>query len=324
MTQSNGFNQQDSWDVLIVGGGPAGAAAALYAARSRLTTLVVDKGITGGALGMAQRISNYPGVNEELSGEDLIGRMREQARAVGARFEQDKAIAVSLDGRGGTKQVRGTRAAYEARSLILATGALGRSHTVPGEDRLLGRGVSYCATCDGFFFTGRDVAVAGNNEEAAEEALFLTRYARRVFLLSPTKELRVPDALRDRVLEDPIIELRSEHRLLEIVGEDDVAAVRVGTPDGEREQPVAGVFIYAQGNRPVTDYLVGQLETTDSGCLLVDEYFQTSIPGVFAAGDVLCKHFKQIVIAAAEGAMAAMAAERFLSGRDTLRPDWAK
>ncbi|MBN1858408.1 FAD-dependent oxidoreductase [Candidatus Bipolaricaulota bacterium] len=324
MTLSDGSKRPDVWDVLIVGGGPAGASAALYAARSKLMTLVVDKGIASGALGMAQRISNYPGVNEELPGEELIGRMREQARAVGARFEQDKVIAVSLDGNGDTKRVRGTRGAYEARSLILATGALGRSHTVPGEERLLGRGVSYCATCDGFFFTDRDVVVAGNSEEAAEEALFLTRYAAHVFLLSPTPELRVPDVLQRRVRENPAIELRSEHRLLEVVGDNDVAAVRVAAPEGEMEQPVAGVFIYAQGNRPVTDYLTGQLETTDSGCLSVDEFFQTNIPGVFAAGDVLCKHFKQIVIASAEGAMAAMAAERFLSGRETLRPDWAK
>lgn len=324
MAQASDTTRPDVWDVLIIGGGPAGAAAALYAARARLTTLVIDKGVTSGALGIAQRITNYPGVNDEVSGEELIGRMREQARQVGACFEQDKAIAVLLDSGSGRKQVRGTRAAYEARALILATGALGRSQTVAGEERLLGRGVSYCATCDGFFFTGRHVAVAGNNEEAAEEALFLARYAERVLLLSPTPELRVPDPLRRRVAEDTVIELRTANRLLEVVGESEVTAVRVATPDGEMEQPVAGVFIYTQGNRPVTDYLSGQLETTETGCLSVDAFFQTTAPGVFAAGDVLCKHFKQIVIASAEGAMAAMAAERFLSGREALRPDWAK
>lgn len=324
MRSSNGSERQILWDVVVIGGGPAGAAAALYAARSKLTTLVIDKGLTAGALGVAQRISNYPGIREEISGEELIGRMRQQSRDVGAEFEQDKVIAVLLDGPGGSKQVRGAKAVHEARSLILATGALGRSHTVPGETRLLGRGVSYCATCDGFFFTGRCVAVAGSNEEAAEEALFLERYAERVLLLSPTPELRVPDALLQRVRESDVVELRTGHRLLEVIGENDVSAVRVSTPEGETEEPVAGVFIYSQGNRPVTDYLAGQLETTDAGCLRVDEFFQTTVPGVFAAGDVLCKHFKQIVIASAEGAMAAMAAERFLAGRETLRPDWAK
>ena len=324
MRSSNGSERQILWDVVVIGGGPAGAAAALYAARSKLTTLVIDKGLTAGALGVAQRISNYPGIREEISGEELIGRMRQQSRDVGAEFEQDKVIAVLLDGPGGSKQVRGAKAVHEARSLILATGALGRSHTVPGETRLLGRGVSYCATCDGFFFTGRCVAVAGSNEEAAEEALFLERYAERVLLLSPTPELRVPDALLQRVRESDVVELRAGHRLLEVIGENDVSAVRVSTPEGETEEPVAGVFIYSQGNRPVTDYLAGQLETTDAGCLRVDEFFQTTVPGVFAAGDVLCKHFKQIVIASAEGAMAAMAAERFLAGRETLRPDWAK
>ncbi len=324
MRPSNGSARPDVWDVVVVGGGPAGTAAALYAARSKLATLVIDKGLTAGALGAAQRISNYPGVREEISGEELIGRMREQARGVGAEFEQDKVITVVLDGPGSGKQVRGAKTVYEARSLILATGALGRSHTVPGETRLLGRGVSYCATCDGFFFTGRRVAVAGNNEEAVEEALFLARYAERVLLLSPTPELRVPDALLQRVRESDVVELRARHRLLEVMGENEVSAVRVSTPEGEIKQPVAGVFIYTQGNRPVTDYLAGQLETTDAGCLLVDEFFQTTVPGVFAAGDVLCKHFKQIIIASAEGAMAAMAVERFLSGPGTLRPDWAK
>jgi len=324
MAPSDNAARPDVWDVLIIGGGPAGAAAALYAARSRLTTLVVDKGVTTGALGIAQRISNYPGVNEEISGEELIGRMRNQAQAVGARFEQDKVIAVLLDGNQEHKQIRGARTAYEARALILATGALGRSHTVPGEERLLGRGVSYCATCDGFFFTGRHVAVAGSNEEAAEEALFLARYAERVLLLSPTPELRIPDDLLHRVREEAVIEIRPRHRLVEVLGENEVSAVRATTPAGEIDLPVAGVFIYTQGNRPVTDYLAGQLETTDAGCLLVDDFFQTTASGVFAAGDVLCKHFKQIVIASAEGAMAAMAVERFLAGRDTLRPDWAK
>ncbi len=324
MRSSNGSERPSVWDVVVIGGGPAGAAAALYAARSKLATLVIDKGLTAGALGAAQRISNYPGIREEISGEELIGRMRQQARDVGAEFEQDKVIAVLLDGPEDAKQVRGAKVVHEARSLILATGALGRSHTVPGETRLLGRGVSYCATCDGFFFTGRRVAVAGNNEEAAEEALFLERYADRVLLLSPTPELRVPDTLLRRIRESDVVELRTRHRLLEVIGESDVSAVRVSTPEGETEQPVAGVFIYSQGNRPVTDYLAGQLETTDAGCLRVDDFFQTTVPGVFAAGDVLCKHFKQIVIAAAEGAMAAMAVERFLAGRETLRPDWAK
>jgi thioredoxin reductase (NADPH) len=195
---------------------------------------------------------------------------------------------------------------------------------VPGEERLLGRGVSYCATCDGAFFRDQEVAVAGNNDEAVEEALFLTRFASRVHLLVQTPELKASPDLAAEVSQHPTAEIYLATRLREVLGEQQVESVRVVARGGEEQViPVAGVFIYLQGSKPITDFLDGQLPTTGTGCLMVEEAMQTSISGVFAVGDVLCNHLKQVVVAAAEGAIAAMALQRVLSGREKLRPDWS-
>ncbi len=315
-------NQDDSYDVIIIGGGAAGATAAIYTARAELKTLVLDKGLTAGALGMTSKIANYPGVPGEVSGAELVKRMRCQAESFGAHFVQDKVLATDL--RGEVKEVRGSRGIYFGRAVLIATGSMGRAHTVPGEERLLGRGVSYCATCDGAFFRDQEVAVAGNNDEAVEEALFLTKFARRVHLLVQTPELKALPDLAAEVSRHPQVDIHLATRLREVLGGQQVESVRVVTRDGEEQMvPVAGVFIYLQGGKPITDFLHGQLPTTETGCLMVDETMQTSISGVFAAGDVLCNHLKQAVIAAGEGAIAAMALQRYLSGRDKLRPDWS-
>jgi len=201
---------------------------------------------------------------------------------------------------------------------------MGRAQTVPGEERLLGRGVSYCATCDGAFFKGQDVAVVGQNDEAVEEALYLARLARKVTLLAQSAELQVPTELADQARSTANLEIRLGHRLKEVLGEDQVESVHVTPREGpEYELPVSAVFVYLQGNRPITDFLYGELPTSPTGCLEVGEAMDTAIAGVFAVGDVLCNHVKQVVVAAAEGARAAMAAERFLSGRERLRPDWS-
>jgi thioredoxin reductase (NADPH) len=315
---------QERYDVIIIGGGPTGATAALYAARAGLKTLVMDKGVTAGALGMATKIVNYPGVPGPVSGGELVRRMRDQAASFGAQFVTDKALQVNL--REDPKQVWGGQGVYRGRAVIVATGAMGRTHYVPGEEHLLGRGVSYCAVCDGAFFRGREVAVAGNNDEAVEEALTLTRFASKVHFLSPTADLRVSADLADELAAHPGVIMYPATRVREILGEESVEAVRVASRQQDEEQtiPVGGVFIYLQGNVPVIDFLGGQLPTGDDGCLIADENFQTAIPGVFAAGDVLCKHLKQAVLAAAEGAAAAMAVDRYLHGRKKLRPDWSK
>ena len=176
-------------DVLIVGGGPAGCVAALYAARATLSTLVVDQGAEAGALWRAARISNYPGLAVETSGPTLLEEMRGQAIGFGARFVEDKVVLATLDG--AIKEVRGMKGAYRGRTLIVATGAMGRAKIIPGEERLTGRGVSYCASCDGYFFRDQDVAGAGATVEALEETLFLARLARTVHLLVPNSEITV-------------------------------------------------------------------------------------------------------------------------------------
>lgn len=315
-------DQEDIYDVLIIGGGAAGATAAIYTARADLKTLVLDKGLTAGALGMTSKIANYPGVPSQVNGAELLKRIRSQAEGFGAHFVQDKVLTTDLQGE--VKEVQGGKGIYHGRTVLIATGSMGRTRTVPGEEQLLGRGVSYCATCDGAFFRDQEVAVAGNNDEAVEEALFLTRFARRVHLLVQTPELKASPDLAAEVSQHPKVEIHLATRLREVLGEQQVENMRVVTRDGEEQiRPVTGVFIYLQGGQPITDFLHDQLPTTDTGCLMVDETMQTSISGVFAAGDVLCNHLKQVVVAAAEGAMAAMALQRYLSGRDKLRPDWS-
>jgi len=310
------------YDVLVIGGGPAGTTAALYAARAGLRTLVLDKGLTTGAAGRAAHIANYPGLPGAHSGAELVGAMRSQAEEAGARFLHEKVLLTVLTPP--VKEAHTGRGIYRARAVIIASGAMGRAQTVPGEERLLGRGVSYCATCDGAFFKGQDVAVVGQNDEAVEEALYLARLARKVTLLAQSAELQVPTELADQARSTANLEIRLGHRLKEVLGEDQVESVHVTPREGpEYELPVSAVFVYLQGNRPITDFLYGELPTSPTGCLEVGEAMDTAIAGVFAVGDVLCNHVKQVVVAAAEGARAAMAAERFLSGRERLRPDWS-
>ncbi len=312
-----------SYDVIVIGGGPAGVTAAIYTSRAGLKTLVIDKGLTAGALGITGKIANYPGITEEISGAELLERMRSQARAFGAEFISDKVIGVDLPGE--IKTVYGNQGAYTARSVIIATGSMGRGSRVKGEDELLGHGVSYCATCDAAFFRGQEVVVAGSSDEAIEEALFLTRFAGLVHFLSPTPELKAPQHLVDELTANPKVRLYLGAGLREIIGKERVEAVRYALR-GQAEQTLAagGVFVYLQGGKPITDFLQGQLEISDSGCLVVDREHQTAIPGVFAVGDVLCNHIKQAVIAAAEGAIAAIAVEKMLRGRKQMTVDWSK
>lgn len=308
------------YDLIVIGGGPAGATAALYAARAGLKTLVIDKGLTAGAAGRAGQIANFPGLGP-ISGPDLVRRIREQAAGFGAEFVTDKVLRVDLSV--DPRQVWTGQGMYRGRAIIIATGSMGRSRYLPGEERMVGRGVSYCATCDAAFFRDREVAVLGNDDEAVEEALTLARFATRVLFLSPTADLHVSPELLQELTAHPKVMLRLSTRVEEILGSERVEGLRIVSPEGEEVIPVAGVFIYLQGNVPVTDFLEGQLPLGEGGCLLVDENFQTVVPGVFAVGDVLCRHLKQAVVAAAEGAVAAIAADRYLHGRARLRPDWS-
>ena len=313
---------EEIYDVIVIGGGPAGTTAAIYTARAGLKTLVLDKGLRTGALGWAEAIANYPGVPGEIAGAELLARMRGQAEGFGAVFVQERALGADLEGE--VKSVWGSVGYYRGKTVVVATGSMGRTSTLPGEERLIGAGVSYCATCDGAFFRDKQVAVAGNGEEAAEEALLLARFASSVHLLVQTAGLNVSPKLEAQLREHPKVTVHLATRVREILGEEKVERLRVTEAGGEeRELPVDGVFLYLQGRQPITGFLEGQVEASESGCLVVREGQQTSVPGVFAVGDVLCTHLRQAVVAAGEGAVAGMSIERYLSGRERLRPDWS-
>lgn len=314
---------QYDFDVVIIGGGPAGATAAMYTARADLKTAVIDKGLTAGALGITAKIANYPGIVGEISGAELLQRIRQQAEAFGAQFVQDKVQAVDLTSE--PKLVYGNSGTYSARAVIIATGSMGRGQRVKGEDELLGRGVSYCATCDAAFFQGQTVAVAGNSDEAIEEAIFLTRFAARVHLLSPTPDLKAPEQMVAEIAHHPKVTVHTGASVREVLGATHVEGLRVAQRgQGETVLPVSGAFFYVQGARPITDFVQGQLEISEGGCLVVDSEHRTALPGVYAVGDVLCNHVKQAVVAAAEGAVAAMAVDKDLHGRKQMAVDWSK
>jgi thioredoxin reductase (NADPH) len=313
--------EPNTYDVIIIGGGPAGTSAAIYTARADLRTLVIDKGLTAGALGITGKISNYPGVPGPISGAELVRTMRQQAESFGAAFLADKVVGVDLQST--PKMVMAGTNTFYGKVIILATGSMGRTSTIPGEAELLGRGVSYCATCDGAFFRNKTVAVIGSNDEALEEALFLTRFAGKVYLIVPTPALKASESLASEVAGHPRIEIRLATSLKEIVGNGQVEGIRIRPRGGDESfLPVCGVFVYLQGGQPIVDYLMGQLQTSPEGCLIVDHERQTTIPGVFAVGDLLCSHVKQAVIAASDGVIAAIAAEKHIRERKALVVDW--
>jgi len=230
-------------------------------------------------------------------------------------------LRVDLDGT--PKRAWTGEGSYQGRTMIIATGSMGRINRFPGEQRLVGRGVSYCATCDAAFFRGQAVAVAGDTDEAVEEALTLTRFASRVHLVVPRSEIRASEGLVEELTAHEGVTIYPATSIKEIKGENQVEAIDIGARGKVETIAVSGVFIYLQGNVPVVDFLGEQVSINEDGCLVVDDTFRTSIDGVFAVGDVLCKHVKQAAIAAAEGVIAATAVDRYLHGRQQLRPDWS-
>lgn len=311
------------YDTLIIGGGPAGATAGIYAARAGLKAAILDRGLTSGALAITQKIANYPGMEAEISGADLLQTMRRQAEQFGVTFIDDKAIGTDLKAE--PKLVFGNLNTYQAKTLIIATGSMGRSNLLKGEAELLGKGVSYCAICDGAFFKNKSVFVAGSSDEAVEEALYLANIVSQVTLLCPTPALRTSASLVKELESQPNLKLVLGAAIKQIYGTDHVEGVKYFVRgEGEKDLQASGAFLYLQGGVPITDFLVGQLELSPEGCLRVDHEYQTAIPGVFAVGDVLCSHIKQAVIAAADGAIAGIAAQKYITGRKQMGFDWSK
>jgi thioredoxin reductase (NADPH) len=316
------MSDSTQYDILIIGGGPAGATAGIYAARAGLKVGILDKGLTTGALGTTSKIANYPGIEGEIGGAELLQVMRKQALEFGAEFINDKAIGSDLSS--SPKAVFGNFGVYSARSIIIATGSMGRTNLIKGEEELLGRGVSYCAVCDAAFFKGKDVAVIGKSDEALEEALYLTRFVKTLHFFSPTEQVNVPAEAFAELTEKENVVMHPGSVVREICGEQQVECLRVSARGSKETEalPVAGVFVYLQGAKPITDFVTGQLEISEDGCLQVDRENQTAIPGVYAVGDVLCSHVKQAVIAASDGAVAAISAEKWLRGKSRYRVDW--
>lgn len=306
-------------DVLIIGGGPAGLTAAIYAGRARLRTAIVEKGIAGGQAANTDQIDNYPGFPEGITGPELSQAMEKQAAKFDAEFVYGDVTGLHEENSGTVRHFAVEMADTEparGRTLIIATGADPVKLGVPGEERLRGRGVSYCATCDGAFFRDKVVAVVGGGDSALTEALFLTRYAKEVIIIHRRNELRAVKSLQEEAAANGKIRFVWNTVVREVKGERTVESLALldKTTGKETELPANGVFIYV-GMKPNTAFLKGFLATDDAGYVKTGEDMRTAIPGVFAAGDVRAKTLRQLVTAVADGAIAAMQAEEYLQAR---------
>lgn len=299
------------YDIIIIGSGPAGLSAAIYAQRACLDTIVIEKnGISGGQVLNTWEVDNYPGF-PGVTGFELSRQFREHANKLGARVVQDEVVQVELSGN--VKKVVCEEETYEARCVILASGAHHRTLEVPGEEELRGAGVSYCATCDGAFFRGRTVAVVGGGDAALEDAIFLARMCEKVYIVHRRDKLRGAKRLQERLQALENIEFVWNSETVAIEGNAQVEALRLrqSQTGEEKRLDVDGVFI-AVGIAPESELYAGQLELDEQGYIRADESGQTSVPGVFAAGDVRTKALRQILTAASDGANCVASAERYL------------
>jgi thioredoxin reductase (NADPH) len=300
-------------NVIIIGSGPAGLTAALYAARANLNPLLISGNEFGGQIALTNEVENYPGFPEGITGPELVDLMKKQAERFGSRFEIDQVGEVNFKTH--PFQIKTENGhSYEAKSVILSTGASPRKLEVPGEMDLMGRGVSYCATCDGFFFRNKEIAVVGGGDSALQEGLFLTRFASRVHVIHRRDQLRAQPILQDRARENPKMNFVWNSVVREIQGEGAVGRLQLEDVNSRAlsELPVQGIFVYI-GHIPNTQIFKGQLEMDEEGYLKIDERLHTNIPGVFAAGEVHDRIFRQAIVSAGYGCMAAMEDEKFLA-----------
>jgi len=305
-------------DVIIIGSGPAGYTAAVYAARARLNPLVFEGSVTsGGALMGTTDVENFPGFPDGVLGPDLMDAVRRQAERFGAELVSDDVTEVDLTA--SPKVVRVGADTFLAKTVIIATGSSYRELGIPGEKRLSGHGVSWCATCDGFFFRERDIAVVGGGDSAMEEATFLTRFARSVTVVHRRDALRASKIMQDRALSNPKIRFAWDSEVTEVVGEDRVSGLKLRNVKTGEESilEVSGIFV-AIGHDPRNELFTGVLATDAEGYLLVEQpSTRTAIEGVFAAGDVVDHTYRQAVTAAGTGCAAALDAERWLADQES-------
>lgn len=307
------------YDVVVLGAGPAGLTAAIYAGRARLDTVVIDHGVPGGQVATTDMVENYPGFPQGVSGAELAGLMNEQAERFGARIEMAEVEGLAREG--DFWRVDTSEGPYRARAVIVATGTRPRELGVPGEKEFRGRGISYCATCDGAFFRDKPVVVVGGGDSAVTEAEFLTRFASHVTIVHRRDQLRAARSLQERVLDNPKINVRWNAVVTSFLGEDRLQRVRLrdvktGT---ESEVEAEGAFIYV-GLLPNTSFLNGVVPLDEGGYLVTDEAMALPVPGLFAAGDVRRKRLRQVATAVGDGAVAAMAAEEYIVGKFGREP----
>lgn len=306
--------EMKDFDLIIVGGGPAGLTAALYAARADLRTLVLERLAAGGQAATTDRIENYPGFPEGIGGLEMSFAMLEQAQRFGAELRMDEVNEMGLAGE--VKRVRTSSGELTAKAVVLATGTRARLLGVPGEDRLRGRGVSYCAVCDGAFYRGKEVAVVGGGDSAVEEAVYLTRFVSKVHLLVRRDALRATAVVQAQALTHPQIQIHWNTVVEEITGETVVSGVRLRQTksDSVSTLAVSGVFIYV-GLSPNSEPFVGQVATDQAGYVLTDADLRTNLAGVFAAGDIRQKSLRQVATAVGDGALAGVSAQVYLDSR---------
>jgi thioredoxin reductase (NADPH) len=301
-----------TYDIIIVGGGPAGLTAGLYASRARLKTLLLEKMALGGQVNNSEHIENYPGFENKISGFELAQNLEKQAKGFGLKVEIGAVTQVSLSDNH-TKTLKVNDQELLCKALIVATGSEPNKLNIPGEEKLLGRGVSYCATCDGPLFRDKEVAVVGGGDAAVEEALFLSRFAKKVHIIHRRDQLRAIKILQER-----IFSLKNVHFIWDTVadkieGEQSVESILLKNVKNNTKMslPVNGIFIYV-GLKPNTEWIKNTLPLHEQGFVETNERMETSLPGVFAAGDVRYKLLRQIATAVGDGSTAAFAAEKYL------------
>lgn len=299
-------------ELVIIGGGPAGLTAGIYAARASMDTVLLERGVPGGLVISTHFIENYPGFGEGISGPELMEQMEKQARGFGLDILSTNVESIDILGKGFS--VKTGQGEIITEAIIVASGAQPQLLGVKGEKELTGRGVSYCATCDGAFFRGKTVAVAGGGDAAIEEAIFLTRFAEKIYIIHRRGELRATKILQHRAFENPKIEFVWHSVVDEIIGNKTVEGVTVRDVRDNSTSTINanGVFIYV-GNRPNSSLLKDIAKINDKGFIITDENMLTSQQGIFAAGDVRQKLLRQVVTAVADGAIAAFAAEKYLT-----------
>jgi len=299
------------YDVIIIGSGPAGYTAAIYAARANLSVLMLQGYQVGGQLMLTSDVENYPGFEEGIIGPSMMEKFEAQAQRFGTELIPEDVISVDFNHRPFT--VTTDSGEFQARAVIISTGASAKWLGLPSEQRLQGRGVSACATCDGFFFKNKDVAVIGGGDTAMEEATFLTRYANHVTVIHRRDTLRASKIMQDRAFKNPKISFIWDTEITEVLGENEVTGLRLHNVKSDEESilPVQGFFL-AIGHQPNTDLFKGILDMDNIGYIVPVEHTMTNVPGIFAAGDVTDHRYRQAITAAGDGCRAAIDAERWL------------